>query len=691
MLCIGAISVFISLHLLQYNEYDLIEIVKAKYNPPKQEVYDSYENEEHVHEPEKVEPPKAVKVSDMPSAQRMIIFPKHFEETDLKAYYEKNFEKVGGKKGKVNIFRYWHDADEEGAADRSEELSGHLADQTAFHEHEFKIFNPYPNIKGDSKKCSNIENTLNVEVSEPISMQASLEEVVQNFVKRNSEYYQELSPFFQKEVAKQLEEHTVDKYWFRLAGSSVWLEQYGVHFMVSRVLYSPRGVRNQPILSLSYIQIFNDKWEELKDVELIVPTNNPDVGNQLPKDKDLWASIRYPDFLPIPIFHNVNKQDDRYYGPEDPRTILVKNAKGYEEPLIIFNEFHRKSIKRTWYEDQSELTLQIRLYRSMFMGWPWQFQRGKANVDGLPNRQFDDRLYTRVVELRRNNVPRMKTQKNWTPFISSHDRKIYHHDKYIYFVYMWSNLEVLKCDLSDISSMTAHCEFDYRLNKNLPDDQPVGLLRGGTQLININELIANQKHKFPHLDPILQKFSDSRDIWIGFARAHLKNCGCGQDIYRPNLVIITKDGDKYKISHITSFVSLDIPMVGWDLGKPNDVCVDGQPNVLIPNGISSWSFKKSEDNDHALGVTDYLTLSFSLSDYTVDIIHIKGLLSELFNLDNKPAYSNHKLFEPLSLGSVGFNDDNVNCALQGSTLFCKEYGEAEKKKADQKNEAAWIK
>lgn len=680
MLSIGALSVIISLHLLQYDGHDLMAIVKPKYKPSTEDIYDSYDNEEQVEKPKDPERPKAMRVSEIPSRERMIIFPKRFEAADLQEYYNKHFQYLEQIKGKKHIFQYLYDGSIEGEANKSEELSTQVAEETEFHKHAFKVFNPYPNIKGDEKKCSVIENSLNLEVSESKTMQVSLEKVVGNFVTQKNEYYQELSPFFQKAIETQLEEHTIEKFWYRLAGSSVWLEQYGVHFMVSRVLYSPRGIRNQPILSLSYVQIFNEKWEELEDVELIVPTNNPDIGNQLAAEKQLWASIRYPDFLPIPIFHNVNKQDNRFYGPEDPRTILVKNPKGFEEPLVVFNEFHRKSIKRTWDEERSQLTLNIKHYRSMFMGWPWQFQRGKVNIDGIPSRNFDDHLYTRVVELKRHNIPRKKVQKNWSPFISSHDHQIYQHDKYIYFVYMWSNLEILKCDLSDISGMTSRCEFDYRLNNNLPDNEPVGQLRGGTQLINVNELVNNERHKFPQLNSILSNIPKTRDIWIGFARAHLKNCGCGQDIYRPNMVIITKDDNKYKISHITSFVSMDIPVIGWDLNKPEDACIGGQPNVLIPNGISSWSFKKN-DKDKDLGAVDYLTLSFSLADYTVGIIHLRGLLNDIFNLDKKAAHSNHKLFESLRIDSVGYNNDNVNCALQLSIQFCKEYGEAELKKA----------
>lgn len=54
----------------------------------------------------------------------------------------------------------------EGEADESEELSIQVAEETKFHKHAFKIFNPYPKIKGDVKKCSDIENSLNLGVSE---------------------------------------------------------------------------------------------------------------------------------------------------------------------------------------------------------------------------------------------------------------------------------------------------------------------------------------------------------------------------------------------------------------------------------------------------------------------------------------------------------------------------------------------
>lgn len=91
----------------------------------------------------------------------MIIFPKHIEATDLKEYCSKHFQKLEEMTDKLQIFQYWYDGEGESEVDKSEELSAQVAEQTQFHEHAFKIFNRYPNIKEDTKKCRDIENTLN--------------------------------------------------------------------------------------------------------------------------------------------------------------------------------------------------------------------------------------------------------------------------------------------------------------------------------------------------------------------------------------------------------------------------------------------------------------------------------------------------------------------------------------------------
>ena len=125
---------------------------------------------------------------------------------------------------------------------------------------------------------------------------------------------------------------------------------------------------------------------------------------------------------------------------------------------------------------------------------------------------------------------------------------------------------------------------------------------------------------------------------------------------RPNIVILIKDGDdQYRLSHVSPFVGLGIPILPW---WPDKGLCDGK-NLIIPNGISSWHLNKDEDNS----VQDYLTLSISRADATVDLLHIKGLLKSILFDD-----PNLKLLE---LNDYGFNNKNIECAVKSSDAFCK--------------------
>ena len=45
--------------------------------------------------------------------------------------------------------------------------------------------------------------------------------------------------------------------------------------MISRIAYSPHGVKNQPVVSLTYGQLFDRNWNEVKNINLLVPSNDP--------------------------------------------------------------------------------------------------------------------------------------------------------------------------------------------------------------------------------------------------------------------------------------------------------------------------------------------------------------------------------------------------------------------------------
>ena len=145
-----------------------------------------------------------------------------------------------------------------------------------------------------------------------------------------------------------------EKHWFQLISSSVWLEQYGVHLMISRVIYTKTGNKVQPVISLSYVQAFDRNWTELKNVTLVVP----DSG------KAKFKTVSYPSFIPIPVYHNVNQQRGKFYGVEDPRIMLVKNKEGYEEPLIVYNSFNRSPPNANYLEEIKNL-VKLDTYRSI--------------------------------------------------------------------------------------------------------------------------------------------------------------------------------------------------------------------------------------------------------------------------------------------------------------------------------------
>lgn len=591
-----------------------------------------------------------------------ILFPLSFPDQDLPNYIQK--QKLYPLSQVQNAEVKKHQPTENAAKRLRRPLK-----MSEFQRHDLDVFHSSANIQLDLLKCeSRLYQRLAVGVDKPRGINVSLRTVLTQLLAEieHNPYFKELAPFFIDELALQIKYNVVEHYWYRLAGSLVYLEEYGVHFMISRVLYSPRGARNQPIISLTYAQLFDENWNELTNTKLAVP------------DGPAYRIMEFPSFLPIPFWFDVDNTDGKFYGPEDPRILLVKNKQGFPEPVVIFNAYHRKM---THFDDDADdhLILKPTYYRSMFMCWPWQTQKGKENTDGLASEEFRNSVYSKVVELQIRNIDRRTKQKNWTPFVSEADRAVRGYDTHLNFIYRWANLEVLKCEMA-----TGECVFTYRLNDRLSTSARVGPLRGGTQLININGLLQEEAAKM---------IPANREIWVGFARAHLDKCGCGNVMYRPNLVVLVKDlvGSKqmFRLSHVSSSISFDVPIIGWDLNNPKDLCHG--TNVLIPNGISSWLVVLAGEGDGTFVVDDVVTLSLSISDFTVHKINIKGLLNLMLSMEANslfltPQGSDMKrllipnpkiVHDPEKVDSqwlTGFNNDNVACAMLSSTEFCAAYG-----------------
>lgn len=542
----------------------------------------------------------------------------------------------------------------------------------------FIVFGPQQSINLDMNHCSDmIVYNKTIPITSKKGLDTPLREVLLRIIRdidgERDPYLQEMKPYFNTQIRLQVLHDVVDKHWFRMAGSSVFLKEYGYHMMVSRLAYSPDCLRNNPKFSFAYAQLFDTNWNEVKDVHLVVPTNDI-KGKRFFKDGgDTFTIMQYPSVLPIPFFHDYDDAGMKYLGPEDARLILVRNKAGYEEPLLVFNAYHQKPTLLDDDEDD-HVHMQLKGFRSIWVGWPWQFQRGKLNTDGVQNNDFDSRIYNKVHELQIKNIPRVTNQKNWTPFLSRSLRKSHGYDKEILLVYRWSHLQILQCD---IDSPDGKCGFLYSQEEDLKITSKIGPLRGGTPLVSVNKILREYS-----ADLEASLIPEGTEVWLSFARAHLGKCGCGSNFYRPNLAVLIKSAvkvpgsdetkDVFLLSYISSFVSLGIPIIPWDAFKPLDLC--SGTNALIPNGISNWKLRTVTESDGVRRFDDVLTLSLSVSDSTVDIVHLKGLLDILANSGDKPFDLNHH-----SKATDGETEDRGNdkivCAMEASTGFCVAYGQ----------------
>lgn len=557
---------------------------------------------------------------------------------------------------------------------------------TDFQEEKTHIYDSATNIFGKTDQCRKLESDLTYTVSNQKDLLVSLPKIIEKVVKDMEEgdpYTKVLAEkYFLDKIRLQLKHGVTDRYWYRLAGSSVWLKEYGVHFMVSRLLYSEKRLKNHPKFSVIYAQIYTDDWVEL-ETSLLVPTNldqksNP---NAIEVNGDAYTAMSFPMILPVPFRLDGGKD---YQGPEDPRILLVQNEKGHEEPLVAFNQQHPKKVIET--KDGKEVE-HMKDFRNMWMSWPWQFQVGKVNVDDEKKPEYDDIVYNKATEILKKG-DRKGGSKNWTPMVSHSLRQHDGYDKSILFTTRFPKLEVYKCHLSDVSN----CEH-VTIDDSEPPSTDVGALRGGTAMINVNDLISQQANI-----PVLKLIKDGREIWIGFARAHFKSCGCGNGFYRPNLVIITLDlvtGEDNKVrqiltlSHSSGFMDLFVDILPWEEEFPDQLCKDH--NVLIPNGIDFWKIDKigKKQGRSEWLVDDMLTLVFSVSDKTVSVLKIRGLLEGLINMSphspfnkyegdhEEPLLDDDTYGEELPSSSLefGLTDDVILCALEDSKRFCRVYGE----------------
>jgi beta-1,2-mannosyltransferase len=223
--------------------------------------------------------------------------------------------------------------------------------------------------------------------------------------------------------APEEEQRKVHKAWARLSGSSVWLPDQQVYFVVTRVLFHERNNIDWPFMSWLRGQLYDEDWNHLD-------------GHSIQ-----WGGQTFT----FPTIFNVDADYDRggiFYGPEDPRIIIEEGVDG-AEPVILYN-----SIKK-----------EFEWNRAMYLYRPFS---GTSTVA-----KFTD-------------SGRRGTEKNWAPFfVPSDDPKSNKRqpNEYLHFVHTFDPLTIARCHLK-----TGLCEHVY---PEAHTDNNDNLMRGGTNFVPI--------------------------------------------------------------------------------------------------------------------------------------------------------------------------------------------------------------
>ncbi|AOA65178.1 Beta mannosyl transferase 2 [Komagataella phaffii] len=195
----------------------------------------------------------------------------------------------------------------------------------------------------------------------------------------------------------------VEKHWFTFYGSSVFLPEHDVHYLVRRVIFSAEGKANSPVTSIIVAQIYDKNWNELNGHFLDIL--NPNTGKV--------QHNTFPQVLPIATNFVKGK---KFRGAEDPRVVLRKGRFG-PDPLVMFNSLTQDNKRRR-----------------IFTISPF------------------DQFKTVMYDIKDYEMPRY--EKNWVPFFLKDNQEAVH------FVYSFNPLRVLKCSLDDGS-----CDIVFEIPK----------------------------------------------------------------------------------------------------------------------------------------------------------------------------------------------------------------------------------
>lgn len=457
--------------------------------------------------------------------------------------------------------------------------------------------------------------------------------------------------FLSKEVTGEDEEdmshdEIMEKKWYQFGGSAVWLESQECYVVYSRIIYSANHIKNHPHLSLIRAQAFDRDWNEIfgkkipytdvpmpGDMEAALRQIDEELGisdcsilkfkhqayeqclvenskNRLEADKRREKIlskfyVTYPTILDIPF-----RTDGDWKGPEDPHVVLRKTQFG-EEPVVIYNM-----------QDDD-------LDRRVMVAY-------------MPHRKIEPIVKFSIA----GREPR-QSEKNWTPFFHRNVGESLMSRGFIHFIYSFSPLEILKCSLND---GVCHMVWEADTLK-ISEENKFGGIRGGTQ--------------FVPLPDVLPKINGEQ-VWIGFPKQHVEDCGCGSVYYRPMLSVLVERGGVYSQELVAPAVGFNMDVLGWDL--KSTVCKD--TNILSPNSVPYWGV--AGQDPHTRKYDDYMILTVSEADSNTRVVTLKGVLNYILGLYREKDMEEFKINSQAN-DIIG---QTLHCIISSALDLCKAYGDA---------------
>lgn len=442
------------------------------------------------------------------------------------------------------------------------------------------------------------------------------------------------------------EREIIQRNWFQFGGSSVWLESQQCFVVYSRVIYSPIGIKNRPHVSLVRAQAYDRNWNEIKGkripyFDIQQPKDMVMALQQIDKelglsDCDLLASeplaydaciventrhrmtaqnrresilskyyITYPTILEIPF-----RTDGDWKGPEDPHVILRKTKNG-EEPVVVFNIYDRD------------------LGRRVMMAH-------------LPHRKIDP-----LIKFSIRGREQKELEKNWTPFFHQNLGESSVSRGFLHFIYSFSPLEILKCSLND-----GYCEMVFEAETlKITEANRFGGIRGGTQFMPLPDILPGIK---------------GQQLWVGFPKQHIEDCGCGSHYYRPMFSILVEHDGVYSQEAMVPAIGFNRDVLSWDL--KGTYCKD--INIMSPNSVAFWEIVNQDPQ--AKTFEDYLTLTFSEADSNTRVLTLKGMLNFILGI-----YREKDILEKFEINDEADNiiGQTMRCVVHSAFDYCKLYGE----------------